>query len=88
MRLKDGIIIAEVDEGFVAVDSDTSDNRFSGMIKLNETAKFIVEKAQVNIDYQELLDVYQKEYEISIDDAKRDVDLVLGKLDEANLLIK
>ena len=88
MKVKDELIIANIDDGFVAVDSDTTENRFNGMIKLNETAKYILEKLQKDISYEDLLKDYINEYEISEELGKKDIDIVLNKLEESKVLIK
>ena len=63
MKIKNGLIIKEINNEFILVDSGIVPPMFNGMIKLNNTSKYIVElleQRELGIEelYQSLIEKY------------------------------
>ena len=85
MKLKDGFLLRKV-AGKNIVVSVASDINFNGMITLNETGVFYWEKLKNQITKEELLAEILKEYDVSEDEAAKDLDEFLLKLSEVEIL--
>lgn len=88
MKLKDGVILTENDGSYVAVAAGDAGKSFSGMIKLNETAAFILEKLREDSTVESLVTAVTEEYDASADRAKDSVVRVVELLTNAGLLEK
>ena len=64
MKLKESIVINSVADDFVAIDTKIADNRFNGMVKLNKTAKDILEILKNDISEEDLLKCLAKKYDV------------------------
>ena len=87
MYLKKSIIISELDDGFVAIDSDVSDDRFNGMVKLNETAKEILEILKEDISQEELIERFAQNNDTSVEEVKEDIIDIVNKLKEIKYIV-
>ena len=64
MKIKDGFIISEIADEALLVPTDGT---FGGVVRINDTAKFIIECLQEETTKENVIDKLSKEY-----DAKRD----------------
>ena len=64
MKIKDGFIISEIADEALLVPTNGA---FSGVVRINDTAKFIIECLQEETTKENVIDKLSKEY-----DAKRD----------------
>ena len=87
MRLKESVIISELDDGYVAIDSEISDKRFNGMVKLNSSAKIILDILKEEKSEEELLDLYVKETQSDVLEIKEDVLDIVKKLKGINYIV-
>ena len=87
MKLKDSIIITSVDDYYVLVDTSLSNDRFNGVVKLNETGKVMCNFLKEDINFNELMkrmnDVYNGDYK----EIENDVRNTLNKLKDIDLII-
>ncbi|MBR7077647.1 MAG: PqqD family protein [Clostridia bacterium] len=87
MKLKDGIILTEADGGFVAVDAGISGERFNGMLKLNETAGFIVNLLREGADSVDgIAKKICEKYDVDFETAKANAERVIKTLESVKLL--
>lgn len=85
MKLRDGCLLRKV-AGKNIVVAVGSDVEFSGMLTLNDTGVFFWELLKNDTTKEEMLAKILKEYDVSQDEASKDLDDFLTKLKEAKLL--
>ena len=86
MKLKDGFILREV-AGQTVVLPTGGDLNLNMMITLNETAKFLWEKLQNEIDEAGLVAALIAEYEVGEDLAKSCVENFVAELKKHDFLV-
>ena len=86
MKLKQGIIISEVNGEFVAVPSGDASKNFNGMIRMNRTAAFIAKMLQIGAGEQEIISALLSEYDVDEEIAREDFVAVLSQFDKLKLL--
>lgn len=85
MKLKYNFVVNEVAGQSVAIPVGAL-GKFSGMIKLNESAAFIFSKLKEDISYDELLTATAENFSCTEDEAKPSVDNIVNGLRDADLL--
>lgn len=86
MKIKKGFILRKVGGQNVVVAVGAASRSFSGIIRLNETGKFLWEKLTADKTEAELCEALLSEYELSEKQACADVSAFVQKLKEAGLL--
>lgn len=86
MKLKIGMAVVELDGTYVAVASGADGKTFNGMIRMNKTASTVLEGLKEETTEETLVDALCAAYEVSREDAARDVSALLGTLRGAGLL--
>ncbi len=86
MKIKSGFILRNVSGQNVVVAVGAASRSFSGIIRLNETGKFLWERLAAEKTEEELCDALLSEYELSAEQARADVSAFVQKLKEAELL--
>lgn len=88
MKLKNGVIINEINGEYVAVAAGEAGKAFNGMIKMNETAAFIAGVLKNETDEDGVVNALCAEYEVDADLARENVRAVVSKLESAGLIEK
>ena len=78
MKLKDGFVTHEMGGEQVMV--ATGSANFSGLVRSNSTAAFIVDCLKEETTRDAIIDTMLKRYDASADVISADVDMVIGKL--------
>lgn len=86
MKIKSGFILRNVGGQNVVVAVGAASRSFSGIIRLNETGRFLWEQLNAEKTEEELCDALLSEYELSAEQARADVSAFVQKLKEAELL--
>ena len=87
MRIKDGIVIRQVEDEYVLVDVGKVKPKFNGMIKLNETSKDIVTLLMENdLTLDELLNKLLDIYDVDKTTLEKEVNDIIIQLNDINLL--
>lgn len=86
MKLVEGVIIEELGDEYVAVATEKASEIFNGMIKLNNTAYYMMNLLFNDINYDDLIDQVKGHYEIDQELSKKAVDSFLNTLRETGLL--
>lgn len=87
MHLKDGLIIKEVEGEYLLLDSGIEPPIFNGLIKLNETGKWIIELLQAkDMNEEELFISINNKYELNKEDYQKGVVPFLERLKATNIL--
>lgn len=84
MKLKDGFVTHEMGGEQIMV--ATGGANFSGLVRSNATAAFIVECLKTETTRQTIIDTMLKRYDAPESVIVADVDMVLGKLRSINAL--
>lgn len=86
MKLKDGIIISEINGEFVAVPSGAASKSFNGMIRMNKTAAMIAKMLQSGASEAEIIGAMCEQYEVDEHIAREDFALITQQLDALHLI--
>ncbi len=86
MKLKEGIIMTESGDSYVAVDAGMKSERFHGMIKMNGTAAFVVRHLKEETDVKTIAAAMLEEYDVTEDVAVKSVEKVLDSLRSVGLI--
>lgn len=85
MKISEGYLLRSV-AGKNIVVSVGSNVNFNGMLTLNDTGVFFWNLLQNDISKEELLEKVLKEYDVSREEASKDIDEFIEKLTEAKIL--
>ncbi|MBO4979635.1 MAG: PqqD family protein [Clostridia bacterium] len=88
MRIKEGFLLREVAGSYIVVATGALTKEFNGIIKLNETGSFLWKKLAENTDTQALAFALTAEYDVSEEDARKDVESFVSLLADAGILEK
>lgn len=86
MKIKSGFLLRQVGSQNVVVAIGEESRNFNGIIRLNDTGKFLWENMQSEITEKELTEIMLKEYDIDGATAEADVGDFIRNLKEAGLL--
>ena len=87
MKLKESLIINQIDGKYVLVDGDLEDTRFNGLIKTNETGKDIIEMLMKGVDNtDQIVKQMMAIYDVSEDKLNKDINTIIIELKKANLM--
>lgn len=86
MKIKKGFIVRRVGGQNVAVAVGEMSKSFKGMIRLNETGKFLWDLLSAGAEEDELVAKILEEYEVGESDARADVLSFVAKLEEVGAL--
>ncbi len=86
MRIKDGYILRQFLDKWVAVDVHTQPDR-PGMITMNKTGAFLWQQLQQERSEEELVRLMLDEYDVTAERAAEDVAAFIEQLRKADLLV-
>jgi hypothetical protein len=81
MKIKKGFVLEEVGDSYLACATGKLAKNFSALVRLNETGAFLwrqLEARDMTVDA--LATVLAEEYDVSIDIAKKDVEVFIQSL--------
>lgn len=88
MKIKDGYILDTIGGQQMAVALDAADDKFVGMIKLNEVGAFLWKNLQEDIEEEQLVEAVTNQYEVSVEKASADIKKFIATLAEKGILEK
>ena len=86
MKIKEGFVLKDMAGQYVAVPFGDKAVDFNGIVTLNETAKFLWEKCENEIEKSELVNALIETYEITVDIAENAVNTFETQMKEAGCL--
>lgn len=86
MKIKEDFILRQVADTYVVVPLAAETVNFNGIINLNNSGAMLWRKMQQGATRESLVEVLLAEYEVTRDQAARDVDVFLSKLDAAHCI--
>lgn len=86
MKLKDRFVMTELGEESVLVPVGEPAEGFRGIVRLNETAAFIIKQLKENTTTDQIVDALLAEYEVERSEAEKHVNAVLSQLREIDAI--
>ena len=87
MKLKDGLVITPINDKYVLVDTGVISPRFNGIIKLNDTSKFIVELIKKeDLSMEQIINKVLEKYEGDESIIRNSVIKTIEQLEKVNLI--
>ncbi len=87
MRLRYRFVIRNIDGRIVAAAVGKDNAKFKGMIKLNDTGRFIFEMLSEDTSETDILEAFVLNYDVERDEAASAIKEFLQKLGDCGLLI-
>lgn len=88
MRIKEGFITRKINDFYAVVPINKKVLDFSGMMTLNASGKVLYDLLLNDISVDELVAQMRDLYDVSLEQAKKDIELFIKKLEDHDLLIK
>lgn len=86
MKLKQKFILREIANEAILIPIMNKDDLFNGVISLNETGVFIWKQLENEKSKEEIVSALLEEYEVSIEQARKNVDDFFANLEKLHLL--
>lgn len=86
MKLLSNVFVSEVDGEYVAVATGKAGKNFSGMVQMNATSAFIVNALRKKTNEKKLAASLMEEYDVTEEEATKNIEKVLGQLRKAGWL--
>ncbi len=86
MKIKSGFIAKEIAGQHVVIALGAASKIFNGIIKLNESGKFIWDLLLNDIEREAVIEAMLAEYDVTRETAEADVDKFIAELKGANIL--
>ena len=86
MKLKDGVIISQVENEYVAVFAGEAGKACSGMMRMNKVSAFIMELLKTDTTEDQLVAALLDRYEVSEEDARKSVCFVIEQVNKAGII--
>ncbi len=86
MKIKKGFIVRQINNDYVVAAVGEQSKNFNGIIRLNQSAKFIWDMLECGSSKQDIVHALLENYEIDEKKASEDVEHFIQKLEEAEIL--
>ena len=86
MKIKNGFVAKEIAGQYVVVALGAASKIFNGIIKLNESGKFIWDKLALGAEKEDVITALLEEYDVDRETAETDFDKFVETLKGANIL--
>lgn len=88
MKIKKGFILRKLGTDYAAVAMGTARKNFNGLIRTNETGKFLWDCLQTDCTEEELIQKLLEEYDTSREEAQKDIAEFISGLRRAGILVQ
>lgn len=86
MKIKEGYVLREVAGQAVVIAVGEASKTFHGMINLNETGKQIWQGVSRGLSVEEIAGELAKDYEVNLETARHDTNVMIEKMRAAGVL--
>ncbi len=86
MKMKEGLLLREIAGEYVVIAVGKPELNFNRMLVLNESGALLFRKLQGGASGRELVDALTREYEVTQEEAVRDVKIFLERLAQAGCM--
>lgn len=88
MKIKNGIVIRQIEDEYILVDTGKVLPKFNGMIKLNETSKDIIDLlSKDDLSMDELINKLLDMYDVDKETLTIEVENIITQLKEVNIIL-
>ena len=87
MKLKDGVILSEVDGEWIAVDAGVGGQRFNGLVRLNKTAAFVVRQMKEEVTIEDIVAAMTEHFDVTAELARQNAEKVIETLQSVDLFL-
>ena len=89
MKLKEGILMQEIDGQYMVVDGGENGERFQGLIKMNGTAAFVTKQLMTkNVSLDDIVKAMVEKYDVTENKAKASAERVIDQLRTVHMLVE
>ena len=88
MKIKKGFMLRKLGTDYAAVAMGTTRKNFNGLIRMNETGKFLWDCLQTDCTEEELIQKLLEEYDTSREEAQKDIAEFISGLRRAGILVQ
>ena len=88
MKIKKGFMLRKLGTDYAAVVMGTARKNFNGLIRTNETGKFLWDCLQTDCTEEELIQKLLEEYDTSREEAQKDISEFISGLRRAGILVQ
>lgn len=86
MRVKEGFVLHNIGDEYMAVATGEAAENFNGIVRSNETAAYIFELLQKETTEEAIIEAMCEKYEAERSVIERDVAKIIGQMREAGFL--
>jgi len=86
MKIKNGFVVREIAGQCIVVALGEASKSFNGMIRLNETGKFIWSMLEKGAEINDIVDAVVEEYDAKLETVRSDVERFVSTLNSAGIL--
>ena len=86
MKIKEGFVLREVANQAIVIAVGKASESFKGMIKMNQTSKYIWNYIQKGLDVEDIVLEMKKKYDVDETVIRKDVLYIISVLRENNIL--
>lgn len=86
MKIKEGFVLREVANQAIVIAVGKASETFKGMIKMNQTSKYIWNYIQKGLDVEDIVLEMKKKYDVDETVIRKDVLYIISVLRENNIL--
>ena len=88
MKIQKGFMLRKLGTDYAAVAMGNARKNFNGLIRMNETGKFLWDCLQTECTEEELLQNLLTEYDVSQEEAQKDIAEFTSGLRKAGILVQ
>ena len=88
MKIHKGFMLCKLGTDYAAVAMGSARKNFNGLIRMNETGKFLWDSLHTECTEEELIQKLLSEYDVSREEAKKDIEEFTSGLRKAGILVQ
>lgn len=88
MKIQKGFMLRKLGSDYAAVAMGSARKNFNGLIRMNETGKFLWDCLQTECTEEELTQKLLAEYEVTREEAEKDITDFTSRLRKAGILVQ
>jgi hypothetical protein len=86
MKMREGLVLRKIADLDVVIPIGNNIADFNGIISLNETAAFLWKRLTLKEDLPQIVDALIEEYDVNPEVARKDIELFIEQLTQANIV--
>lgn len=86
MKIREGLVLRRIADLDVVIPIGNNIADFNGIISLNETAAFLWKRLTLKEDLPQIVDALIEEYDVNPEVARKDIELFIEQLTQANIV--